>query len=433
MYTANVYRSHVDLGLFVRFVHVRRDQIPPEVLEMLLNGGRSDTDLLSRAWASQMASTSQITFHETYHFWQGLRLPFLYRYALLSYKGMITAFKRLSESIQDLHDWDCILPELERLGLKKRIWGNLGGSLTISGSDSEELSKQSIPLVISPLDLLEGATSIAEFQVHTKPSEQYDARVFSRWIKRNPAYVDAFGWLAKNLGDEELALRCFIPLINAAFHTTEPVRAFATLAQYLWNSRPKIEKQLSLPEPLPWEKLFQNFLSEINYEAPLDSDAKLLGSPYQRLTLDAWVFSDLEHPFLSMTAKKWIEKAKDDPRLDLLLSKPGHIEEVADFLVEYAPACSFVRFHIDGINDRVITTVDRSFDEQKKFSLKYELSLYSAVRRASGSHYDGYSRLCHHENCPEYAHNYCNCFPGIPAVFEDCSFLQYVEELRNGF
>jgi len=42
------------------------------------------------------------------------------------------------------------------------------------------------------------------------------------------------------------------------------------------------------------------------------------------------------------------------------------------------------------------------------------LAMYSAVRRASGAHFDADHRLCQHVACPHYIPNYCNSYPGVP-------------------
>lgn len=428
-------RSHVDLCFFVRFVHVRQDQIPPNVLQTLVSTN-STTDMLSDAWVEQMAATTQITFHETYHFWQGLRLPFLHRYALLSFFEIAQAFKKLSGHYPELHDWDCLLPALDRLSLQDKVWVVPDGSLYCGRYEAPIAEAVIGPLMLSPLDLLEGSTSLAEFQVHVSAPDRTDPKAFSRWAKRHPAYTEAYGFLAQYLKDEALTLRCFIPLVNAAFHTSEPVRAFAMLAQTLkfqMDFNENFKEFLRPPEPRRWDQLCHHFLDNFEYEAAPDSDAKILGSPFHRLTLRNWVYNEtFPHPFLSPMARKWCEGEDADPVNTWLLSQPGWaVEKVLAQMVDFSPTLSLVRFHIDGKHDRLIA-INGNLPENLQGPLLVDLmTLYSTVRRASGSHFDADSRLCHHSECPEYGPNFCNCFPKIPTDYRACEFRHRVAALRE--
>jgi hypothetical protein len=423
-------RSHVDLCFFVRFVHMRRDQIPDTVLQTLLNKDRASREELSAAWVQQMSSTTQITFHESYHFWQGLRLPFLHRYAFLSLRVIWQGFKELSKQIPKLDDWDCILPDLYRLTLNDNVWLTRDRQIALT-RDRVVNDVLLGPVPLNPLDLLEGAASLAEFQVHTLRSELTDYKTFSRWAKRNPAYLEAFRFTLTYLEDEVLTLRSFLPLVNAAFHTTEPVRAFCSLLATLKSNVASgvMNEWLSQSEPIRWDDLCSDFLNHIKFDAAPDSDGRLLGSPFHRLTLNNWVFNrTIDHPFLTAPARKWCHVQKDDPVHGWLLSQPGWAtDKVLNAIVHFAPTVSFVRFHVDGQNDRIIVTGE----PPTHVPLVDLMTLYSVVRRASGSHYDPESRLCHHKSCPDYGPNFCNCFPKVPTAYENCEFRQRVEALRQ--
>jgi hypothetical protein len=188
---------------------------------------------------------------------------------------------------------------------------------------------------------------------------------------------------------------------------------------------------LNQTEPVRWDDLCHSFLDDVKFAAPADSDGKILGSPFHRLNLHQWVFNrSFEHPFLTAPAQKWFKAAENEGVYRWLLSQPGWAgEKVLNAIVDLAPTLSFVRFHVDGQHDRVIATGEPS----KAVPVPDLMTLYSVVRRASGSHYDPESRLCYHTNCPDYGPNFCNCFPLIPTVYQNCQFRRRVEALRENF
>jgi hypothetical protein len=57
------------------------------------------------------------------------------------------------------------------------------------------------------------------------------------------------------------------------------------------------------------------------------------------------------------------------------------------------------------------------------------LTMYSAVRRASGAHFNPDQRTCRHQGCPLFELNYCNSYPIIPTKFEDCGFAARMDRL----
>ncbi|MGI8739107.1 MAG: hypothetical protein ACR2KU_05535 [Gammaproteobacteria bacterium] len=191
-------RSHTDLCFFVVFAHILRNQIDDELLKAIMaiptrDGGAFVADRLS-------ARSRQIIFHENYHYWQGLRLPFLFRYAFLAFRTVLLAFKQLSRQNIDYHVWDCIIPELHRLDVKYRIAWAPGGIIYWGGSEAKLPKEGAVECSFSSIDLLESATSLAEFQYTTPARAVTDPSTFSRWAKRNPAYLAPFELTARFLG-----------------------------------------------------------------------------------------------------------------------------------------------------------------------------------------------------------------------------------------
>ena len=111
-------RSHVDLGLFVVFLHVPPEQVTPALLRELDRVNGRQGERFDGVEAELPSRVRQVIFHEHYHFWQGLRLPFVFRYAFLSTRLMFLAFQKLVRVTPEYHDWDCVLPQLELLNMK---------------------------------------------------------------------------------------------------------------------------------------------------------------------------------------------------------------------------------------------------------------------------------------------------------------------------
>jgi hypothetical protein len=412
--------------------------------------GESPDTLLER-----MAPRSrQVHFHEAYHFWQGLRLPFLFRYATLSFRQAFMAFKSLAEQENDFLKWDCVLPEFERLGIDERVGLGDTGHLFWGREKADFPAEVAYEVRISPLDLLECATSIAEFQV-TATGDKTDPVILSRWAKRNPAYLKPYQLASRFLNNQSLTLRAILPLINAAFHTSEPVRTFVELLGRLWGTFVPdgsfAKAFLAQKEPCRWSELFEMFLSELPYEAKENVDGKILGSPYHRIGLDQWVGSSLSsedggflfHPFIGLPARKWIEDQKTNPEYGLLMDHPNYVrpETFRSCLNEFSPPLTIFRFHLGNGRDQVFSTGEanatgftslplRSASEWRAF-VADALTIYGAVRRASGAHFDAEQRTCHHAQCPYYEANYCNLYPIVPNDFRSCGFPKRIQELIN--
>ena len=98
---------------------------------------------------------------------------------------------------------------------------------------------------------------MAEYQycVHSPDTDEEFA--FRRWANRNPGYFAPLDLLSRFLGDRKLALRICLPIINACFDTTEPVRSFAELCARARLIRTDDGKLIiAQREPCRWPELF---------------------------------------------------------------------------------------------------------------------------------------------------------------------------------
>ncbi|MDQ6675716.1 MAG: hypothetical protein M3Z09_00300, partial [Acidobacteriota bacterium] len=269
--------------------------------------------------------SQQLLFHETYHFWQGLRLPFLFRYATLSFRQVMMGFRELSRTNTPFTEWSCELPEFERL-TSPSFLGYLPGGRLFWGPTPERFPQTAKHRKITALSMLECAASLAEFQVASESSNG-DPSSLRRWAKRNPAYLDLFDFAAGYLANEVLALRSLLPLINAAFHTTIPERAFVELLARVWGQLATPSQFgasfLAQPEPCRWPDLFDSFLGQLKYDQP-DDVLRLLETSFYRISMEEvapMTYGDggFGHPFLAPLAQRWLEIARQNPAFSSVL------------------------------------------------------------------------------------------------------------------
>lgn len=426
-------RSHVDLCTFVRFIHFEQHEISEEVRQHL-----SDRDPSSqlRAFESQCAYDSKTWFHELYHYWQGLRLPFLHRYAVLTFPRVFRVFKELSRTHLDLHRWQVYLPEFEHLNQKYQLWLR-GDRIIVGGINATSTEYGDPDYMITCLDLLETAASLAEFQAFSSKSERVDVRAFRRWMKRRSTYRAAFDCVALNLRDEQLALRCTLPLVNAAFHTSNPVAGFSAILTKMsvgLRTSEMVTAFVAQEEPCRWTQFFQFILDQVDFESS-DEEGLIINDPFRRLRLDDWIGTSYgaahnTHPFLNEPAKAWAQRVEIDPDgpFSWVLDQPGWLDssQIREVINTFRPL-TLARFHLPDGDGALVTTGD---DVDMEVA-RAVLTIYSVIRRASGAHFDPDNRTCHHVSCPEYGENYCNSYPAIPVNFEQCGFRRRAEALRE--
>lgn len=445
------FRSHLDLCSFISFIHIKNYEIAPN-LDDFIKALELRNEMPVAPILNQLSPRSrQVIFHETYHYWQGLRLPFTFRYAFLAIIRVAHGFRVLARECSDYKEWSCFLPELHRLDLKSRI-GFDEAKTYWTDSDGESLQQIPNLLYLSCIDLMECATSIAEFQVTTISVDQRtEPSALKRWTKLNPAYIAPFQFAARFLGNEPLALRTIIPMINASFHTTDPIRAFAELLSRFKASLQKgeLNEILSQPEPCRWPEYFQMLLDDIQFEAEANSCTNLLGTKYYRLTLDHWVkggalFKDghyVFHPYLAPLAQEWIKSSATKPIYLWILDMPGwvHDEALSECMTKFSSPVTAIRFHIPNGHDKFFiygktdlsgfTNLHSPQDQKFRGFLVDFMTMYGAVRRASGAHFDETQRTCYHYQCPHYPNNFCNSYPIIPERYEDCGFPKRIDRL----
>lgn len=436
-------RSHVDPCQFIRSIYAAPGAITDQTLAELMAAAPGDRERLFSAWRNHVVSTPRLAFHETYHYWQGLRLPFLLWYAIDVNRKMLIVFRELARTGKEWSKWEAAIPDFFYLGIG-HLCSNLGDRGFAVGGRSTGASTEVVDSVIlSPLDLLEGATSFAEWQIFTPTRQEAVNPVsFNRWRKRNASYTAAYKFAARAVG-ESVAVTCFSHLVAASFESNRPVHTFVGLLANLTGqvSDDGFRKRVASAPPgsMNWKLLFNRYLdTAIDFEADADAEFGVRADqPYFRLTLANWVgasFNDsgYGHPFLSPLAKKWADLAAREPVYDEVLTSFRWVnEEVWETCWgQFQPPLTVARFDLPDGSSRVLT-IDAQNDGMDLRGLEVAdiLTMFSMVKAATGAFMSEGQRLCVHDQCPHFAANRCNSYPGIPIDFTRCAFPQRAKAL----
>ncbi|UEM08422.1 hypothetical protein J4G43_026890 [Bradyrhizobium barranii subsp. barranii] len=261
-------RSHLDPTLFVVFWHIDAREYDEEFRRLVRSQTRGKGTDVGRIFDALRERESRIWAHERYHFWQGLRLPFLHLYAMQTMRTVIVGAGTLAKLVEDWRKWAdhaLAVALFARLDSPFHLGANRSGQIALG---STPLAGYEFTLKSSPKEMLECAASIFDYQTSCKAvREMSDPVSFRKWCKRNPAYLRIFDFLKDFLSSDRLALRTVLPLINAAFHTSYPERAFAELAARIWGGstgpNPQAAAFLAQSEPCRWHEVFQQWLTEI--------------------------------------------------------------------------------------------------------------------------------------------------------------------------
>lgn len=70
-------RSHVDMIIFCSYFHIHACDLTSEQITVVKNGGKQQMFQLWLEISGNPNKLGQLSFHEKYHYYQGLRLPYL--------------------------------------------------------------------------------------------------------------------------------------------------------------------------------------------------------------------------------------------------------------------------------------------------------------------------------------------------------------------
>ena len=449
-------RSYIDTTLFAIYYHFDLRQSGDDLLGLARSiRQRVGTDTRPLLKALTNRGHWRKFAHEQYHFWQGIRLPFLYRYALLTFRETMLAARAFSRRSGNWREWgnlDVVSPAFHRLDLAHHLALRPGSVLHFGRGPSPDADKKT---QFTAVDLLECAASLFEYQISCHdPSLITHPGSFTRWRKRRPAYLELFDFVSRILHTEELALAFTMPLINAAFHTTKPERAFVELAcrfpSEFQRRAQGADRQRGVPPP-DWHFVVKDMLKELEYDLPYGAHpdtVDVYDDRFYYLSTD-WLQgrlgrgnASIQHPVLGPPSTAWLEREREVPELATLLDYPGyvHSEEAMAFATSVEPTIRVVRLRLDddkykvfvlGAADLRAATTDPALVAMPEWLLQDAFldlfAVYGAIRQAYGLEGPKSLRRCFHATCPHYDAACCNGYPMIPEDPADCTFARRME------
>jgi hypothetical protein len=251
-------------------------------------------------------------------------------------------------------------------------------------------------------------------------------------------------FVRKFIGDDDLALRIFCPLVQVAFETNRPTQAFAILlGAFKYNlSKGKLDILVNQPEPCRWIEVFDIYMDKTRFDPPEYGD--LLSKKFFRLdrygTSIFRIGGRVGHPIIGHFAKLWGELEKRDIAFRYAFTAPnGYRRQIEEIKGIFNQPIAFLKFSIGGENiilmvgDLDLTGIANlsgvSLDAAAiKSAIVGYLAIYGVVRRFGSALMDPDFRLCHHVACPLYEANFCNMWFLVPARFADCGFEKNIEQ-----
>lgn len=445
-------RSYIDPTLFIVYYYFDVRDYGPEVLSQVKSyTQRKGVDI--QPLLNVLKRRNLKTFsHEQYHFWQGLRLPFLYRYAFLTLMDAMRAAREFSRRSEDWTSWDrlgAISPAFYRLNLPHYMGYHEPPALSF-GMEHCRSAQNSIRY--SAMSMLECATSLFQYQISTRNTPSLvNPLSLQRWRKRNASHLHIFDFVANALTSKELAMAFLLPLINAAFHTTKPEVALFELLARLRNrlSHRAIQESPSYSEKgyLHIKSIVDSLTESLDYDVSYGSHPETIDiydNRYFFLEPNDWLGGGLArdeskmlHPILGVPALDWQRRARADSAFRDLLSYPGLVasEDAIKYAVSREPSVRVVRLRLTDGQNKVLVLgegmnpeafKDHVFNQASSSVLSDFLldviAAYGSVRRAYGLDEADSPRLCFHTECKFFDKRYCTHFPMVPDDYARCSF-----------
>lgn len=402
----------------------------------------------------------KIRLHEQYHYWQGLRLPFLYAYANECFRQGMKMFADLSTIRTDWLSWPSMkltLPLFGRLDRKYSLTFDTERLFRLERAKHFDLEQN---CTISVKELLECAASIFDWQKYCQDHHQApnDPLLFERWRKRTPAYLSVFDFLVSKFGNHSMVSNFILPLVNAAFATSVPERAFCELLNrlisesegqlYYWSEGIDLEQAFKIRGTL------QSWLRNLDYDLafPMHPENVDLSSDFFCF-LEPEVFlgqrfgnerASIGHPVLAVASQEWQDLAARYPDFDAYLDFPTTIAEssaneyansqhpnvriatmfLPDGSVQSYPLGNFeTRGSFGGSN-----APDLNDSEARGVMLDIIVVL-STIKGVVEPDLASSIRRCHHLDCQYFSANFCSSYPLVPKDFRTCMFPEKLSRM----
>jgi hypothetical protein len=444
--------------MFVQVLEVPEEDIPGGMIDIVRVGSVTGIARYLQAHPETEFLSPFTQTHESVHTAQAIVYPFFRWYSLVTWKLVVDTFRELARREPDLLAADTMAFHPSFYYLDTRFHVSISSRsnspsgplqhIGFVGLDRERLPGAYL-FSANVITLLENAASLIQYKL-TQGEDLPEWGLYMRWAKRNPASVEILKALSHLFGNDQVLLDAFPALVQAAFHTNQPVRTFidlflklemamrsGSMAQYLAHKGPK-----------RWVELFDSYLDEMTFDPPDLGDV----SYKKYFRLDPWIVSNLRvgglgHPILGRATRQWGERERADIGCRYALTTPNgyaHLFDRRDHI--FNPPIRLIRFNLPtgavvivdgnldftGIADtqglgRALEPVDI------RASLRDFLTIFGYVRGQSQALMDSAYRLCGHFACSHFQKNLCNSWVFIPRNFEDCGFPRRIAELGAHF
>lgn len=424
-------RSHVDPVLYSRFILFDESDIGEKYVSALKT---ENPDELQQVVNEIFKHHPRVSFHEAYHCFQGLKTPFLHRYAIVAWYAFTRIFRDLCQGAEDHRTWAIKVPMLELLTQKRQYAGHMGGGI-----------RPFIGQELSILDIVEGVTSLIEWQLYAHEFKQspYDVTCFQRWQKRNAMYSKLYEAASAVVGMQR-ALSSAIALGTAALYTSQPIVAYYRLLlilEYKIRSSNYRRHFDSVESCVRSEMIFE-FLNVMRYEETVNATHDLLDTRLFRLRLPFGDSLPKEHPFFvhSTRGSGLFSAPLGEKEWFMYLVHPEVFSNIRSVLEDNfaAPMTRIKIRRRDGsfhafsmVHPQYGAPYNRDKSAAGDFARLYSV-IISVIRRASGRFY-ATERTCELRACPEWEHNFCSAYIFTPSVHTKCQFLLDLERFRKQF
>lgn len=437
-------RSHIDLCFLIRVIDVPNSMITPglrEKLKLVRYNKLSEANWSAEALGpdSERLLNIETMFHESYHYWQSLSYSYLVWYSFLGFMELVDGFRRLNRN-KPLDRQSIKATGLDRLN-RPYYCTRLPDNTAVL-SYKETASETDVCL--TELDLIESATSIAQWRVYSKDLER-SYLSFSRWGKRNPSYTKAFYWSLSLFRNKDLFLTAYPFLVAAAFCSTRPVRTFLSYLSRLAEIEYRLVTDFEPERPFDWPYIFDLFFELEKFDVVPDRMEELsdldtgLYLPIKLEEAATFKWSGkLPHPISGADVERWAKRVESEASFRLVMGYPDIARSATmECIKDFQPPLTLYRYDL-GNRTLVIPSGDVArlglygFAAASTMGLLNDfMTMYSVGRRLSGAHFDKDFRLCGHNNCPMFEQNLCNTWMYVPEHYVDCTFLDRLEYVKS--
>jgi hypothetical protein len=378
--------------------------------------------------------------HESCHILQAVSYPALF---LRSLRELLLV-RRVFARIRREESMRVPIGEVLRVGLPPDLNATLHAPVYLYRIEIDGYAARVLPgnvehpsvYDITETDLLEADASIFQYKVEIGGPGK--ARSYLRWLREPGRSSMVFKLVARHLGNAESAYIAVPVLVRAAFSTTWPVNAFASLlaATREWDPSLPVELGIEGFARLVFPKTAERFAPKGPAPDPTEAAGKDTFMFLDDEAHRALAASNPVHPLSPLVIRYLAERKRSPGFPDWFVHPYKYFEREGDELSELiqvyrAPLIATRLVHPRlRINDTVLDFATREFPEetgragQEDYHTYIRLLLMAKefVFLLATDNYDGDSHNCHHTDCRFHASRLCQRWAPVPKEFLDCEF-----------